>query len=127
MPGTATRRPIDLSDLFAKRARQVEVAWGDGEDEAFVVAYSPDAYTMEVHARLQLMGEQDGLDATADLMATLISGWDITDNGAPYPITKDNLVRLGLPLLMAISEAVQMDFSLGKKTTTGLSLASNGT
>lgn len=124
---TATRRPIDIGDLFSKRARSLEIAWGEGEDEKFVVSYSPDAYTMEVHARLQLMSEQDSLDATADLMATLISGWDLTEGDQPYPITKDNLVRLGLPLLMVISNAVQEDFSLGKATLTAPSQGSNGT
>lgn len=118
MPQTTTRRPIDIGDLFAKRARRVSIGWGDGEDEAFTVGYHPDRYTMEVHARLQLMNESDGLDAMADLMATLISEWDLTEDGAPYPITKENLMALGLPLMGAISEAVQADFTLGKRTGT---------
>ena len=115
----ATRRPIDIGDLFAKRARLVEI--GERDDEKFVVGYSPDRYTMEVHARLQLMSENKEeaaqFDAVSELMVSLISEWDLTVDGEPYPITKENLMALGLPLVGAISEAVQADFSLGRRTS----------
>ena len=124
---SVTRRPIELKDLYAKRTRFVEIAWGEADDERFVVGYRPDSYTNEVHARLQLFSAEEGLDAMADLMASLICEWDIQQDGEPYPITEDSLHALGLPLLGAIAEAVQSDFSLGKPTSTALSVGSNGT
>lgn len=131
MPSTtATRRPIEISDLFSRRARRVSIGWGDGEDETFTVGYHPDRYTMEVHARLQMMNEASEeatqFDAVAELMVSLLSEWDLTADGAPYPITKENLMALGLPLMGAISEAVQADFTLGKRTSNANGTVSSG-
>lgn len=107
--------PYELSDLIAKRVRTVHVPIVD--DETLAVRYSPDAMTPEVWARLQgwvkanAEKDADPFEVAEYVIEPLVSGWDITTDGEPYAVTRDNIVALGLPLVAAISGALMTDFN----------------
>lgn len=119
--------PVELTDLFSRRARKVQVVWGDGPDDCLTVTYKPDKFTNALNAEMQKASETDGATAMATLLCALVADTDITEDGKPFPLTPENLERLGLPLLVAISEAVQDDFSLGKRKVIVSGTDSHGT
>ena len=103
--------PFELSDLITKRVRTVAIPVT--ADETFAVRYSPDAMTPDVWANLQGWVKANA-DQDADPFAVatyvivpLVKGWDLTVEGQPYPVTIENVVGLGLPLVAAIAGALK--------------------
>ncbi|HEY7030226.1 MAG TPA: hypothetical protein VH482_02815 [Thermomicrobiales bacterium] len=116
--GTATKRkPIELSELFARRERSVAIVFGEADEDRFFVRYRPDRFTATVNAGLGEALAADQIGATADLLTMLISGWDIAEGGEPFPVTRENLESLGLPLMALVERAIRDDFSMGKATS----------
>jgi len=110
--------PFELSDLITKRVRTVAITVT--ADETFAVRYSPDAMTPDVWANLQGWVKANA-DQDADPFAVatyvivpLVKGWDLTVEGQPYPVTIENVVGLGLPLVAAIAGALMTDFNRGR-------------
>ena len=112
--------PFELVDLITKRERTVAIPVTATDDLA--VRYSPDAMTPAVWANLQSWvkanaeKEADPFDVAAYVIVPLVRGWDLTVEGAPYAITVENVVALGLPLVAAISSALLADFHAGRDT-----------
>lgn len=110
--------PFELSDLIAKRVRTVTIPVT--ETEGLAVRYSPDAMTPAVWARLQgwvrEQAEQtaDPFDVARYVIVPLVRDWDLTVDGEPYPVTVENVVNLGLPLVAAISAKLMADFNEGR-------------
>jgi hypothetical protein len=115
--------PIEIGDLFTKRTKKVEISIDvvDGDDEKIVVTYSPDKYTLALHNKIQAATKEKSVDVLSDLLFDLLVTTDITEKGKPYPLTKESLERLGLPILMALSLGVQSDLTLGKASANGSS------
>lgn len=107
--------PWELSALIEKRKRTVEIPVT--ADDTLAVTYSPDAMTPDVWAKLQgwvtsnREADADPFDVATYVIVPLIKGWDLTVDGAPYPISVENVVALGLPLVAAISGALMTDFN----------------
>lgn len=110
-------KTIDLAAIKMKRVRTVVIELAPGED--LEVRYKPDELTMRLQEEIAEAKDQD---SAAMLMVKLLCGWNLTVDGAPYPITVDNLHALGLPILLMIATTVQEDFNtnvqLGKSTST---------
>ena len=82
--------------------------------------YSPDAMTPDVWGNLQTWvkanAEQDAdpFAVATYVIVPLVKGWDLTVDGEPYPVTVENVVGLGLPLVAAIAGALMTDFNSGR-------------
>lgn len=127
MPAATTEKTIDIDALFQRRIRKVEIQIGDGTDDVFAVWYRPDSFTFEIRDR---MNATENDVERAEALSTLIDKWSLTSKGAPYPITIDNLKALGIPLMTAILQVMEHDFTqnvlLGKATSTVLPEDSDG-
>lgn len=54
-------------------------------------------------------------DIAREVVLPLMTWWDLTANGEPYPITVENIVGFGLPFVLAVSDAIQQDFQIGER------------
>jgi len=112
--------PFELSDLITKRVRTVAIPVT--ADETFAVRYSPDAMTPDVWSNLQgwvkanADQEADPFAVATYVIVPLVKGWDLTSGGEPYPVTVENVVALGLPLVAAIAGAIMTDFNDARDT-----------
>ena len=84
---------MELKQLLAARGAEVIVSW---EDEKVVVTYNPNAWTPDVEA---MALETQGSGGVADMLAGILTGWDITSQGEPFPPTAENLRTLPLLFL----------------------------
>lgn len=116
----------ELSEIFAKRERTLKVSWGEGADDSISFRYSPDKFTTKLNAEIAAASDAESLETMAKFLVTLVTWWDITQGGVQMPINAENLERLGMPINLMISEALQNDFTLGKPKENNSSTASNG-
>jgi hypothetical protein len=93
--------PLNLRDLQARRADVSAVI--EGESEPLKFAYYPHKFTNTSQTRLTTA---TGLGALVDLLAELMIEWDLQMDGEPWPLTRDNLNALGIPVLTAIAKAI---------------------
>lgn len=111
---------VELSAYKAGLRRRVEVRAGDGPP--LVVTWQPDRVTEDYLRAAATATKQ--LDALADrddlpraliveiaerLILPLDTGWNLTEGGAPYPMTADTLAGLGILIVRAINHAIQTD------------------
>lgn len=108
--------PLDLKDLYAGRQRRLTVDLGENEDgEALSLSFkwSPEKYTKQVHAALQEAREtRDAFVIAEAVIVPLVTWWDLTDAGKPYPITTENVEALGLFIEMQMMFAIEGDFEV---------------
>lgn len=100
-----------------RRTRSLEV---EVDGEAIRLEYRPAEVTADLVERCQKaervarsgkgVGEAPST-VLAQGLARLISEWDVTDGGKPYPPTAANLMALDIPILGALFLAVMADCS----------------
>jgi hypothetical protein len=102
--------PIELKDLMANRVRTVLVQFG--EAGSIEVRYSPDAVSRDVFTAVQdAVDRNDPFGVAVAGIVPLVKGWDLEEDGKPYPITTEAVGALGLPICQAIFAAIMADFN----------------
>lgn len=99
-------------ELNKLQGREVELAVTYGE-EIINLKYRPAIYTAEYQHKLftrEMDGDEYGVNIQA--VADLVTTWDITLDGAPYPRDKASLSKLEMPLVNHLAQALYED--LGK-------------
>jgi hypothetical protein len=94
---------MDLTQLLAGSTAEVKVTW---EDEVVLVTYLKHAYTPKLEAEVMKEADQGGGRALADLLSQLLDGWDIVDNGEPFPPTHEHLMLLPVSFLVQVMKAI---------------------
>lgn len=107
--------PLDLGDLLA-RVAEVDVDYGDG---SFAVRYRPEAITVDL---VEALGADEGDDVRrlallVDVLARVVAGWDVTEEGIPLPVTPECLRRFPLRMLVAVVAAITADVADPNRTT----------
>ena len=100
---------VELQDLFMQRMKKVVVG-----DNLFTIWVSPDKFTKHVVFRIQeLTKGTDPFAIAEEIIVPLVAKWDLTVNGEPYEITRENVADLGLDLEFEIIDAIDaaIDFS----------------
>jgi hypothetical protein len=95
-------------------------------DWSVTLEYRPERYEHRMTARLIQIEETKDIDAIVDVLMTLMSKWDVTDNGKPLPITPEVLADRPLAFLSALLGAIQEDIRTPKNdndSATGSSVA----
>jgi hypothetical protein len=125
--------PLDLKDLYAGRQRRITIELGEdesGEPLSLAFKWSPEHYTKQTHAALQDAREtQDAFLIAEAVIVPLVTWWDLTEGGKPYPITTANVEALGLFIGMQMMLAIEADFEVPanlKGTSGASSSASDG-
>lgn len=125
--------PLDLKDLYAGRQRRITIELGEdeaGKPLSLAFKWSPEKYTKQVHAALQDAREtKDAFLISESVIVPLVTWWDITEGGKPYPITAKNVEALGLFIGMQMMLAIEADFEVPanlKGTSGASSSASDG-
>lgn len=108
--------PIELNDLILKRERTLIVPVTADGGESIAVRWNPSRMTRERFARLQEWQKDndrnDPFEAADELICPLVTGWDITVEGKPYPVTPEHVAGLGLDLVVRIASALNQDYAL---------------
>jgi len=113
--------PVDLKDLKLKLRRDVDVYLGD--EAILTVSWATDkldgsylrgsAVTDATIAALATDAAVERPDVVLDLVRTqiipLLTGWDVTSGGKPWPLTAENVASLGLLAVRAINRALGAD------------------
>lgn len=109
--------PIELNHIVQSAERTVSVPTGTGPDDAIVLTWNPTRMTREVWSNYQAwQAESRGSDVSdpfmiADLfIVPLATGWDITVDGAPYPLTVEHVTNLGMTLVERLMRAIGDDY-----------------
>lgn len=99
--------PVELKDLVLKAERKLTVPLGD--DASIVFWWSPTKYTREIHALLTSVteeAEKDPFEFAEKGIVPLVTRWDITVDGKPWPITAANVAKLGLFICVEMTLAI---------------------
>lgn len=118
--------PVELMDFVAKRERKLAVPIND-EGDTLDIRWNPTAMTPEVYAAIQdlvskkgeTQEEVDPFEAARVVIHPLMTFWDITNGGVPYPVTVENIANLGLPFVMTVASAIQADLTVSADTKKG--------
>lgn len=103
--------PLEFRQLQGRRA--TAVAHYAGEDVR--LDYRPELLDAPTVSKLQSMLQTaEAPTAYIDLLARLVAEWDITEDGAPMPVTRENLTRFGVTLLDALASAILLDMQPAK-------------
>jgi hypothetical protein len=94
----------DVSVL--SRPKLIDVA-AEVEGEMVNVKFDRNKVTLNWIAEYQAVADGIDIRKLAQLIASTIHSWDITDGGRPYPTTVENLCALPGEILWAVSEAMQ--------------------
>jgi len=87
----------ELNELFKDQVK-TEIKWGEN---TVSFSYRPSGYTPEVEAAAK-MAEQEPGQYCAYVLSRILSGWDVLQNGAPYPLDEQSLRKLPVPFLQAV-------------------------
>lgn len=91
---------MDLKNLLSGRPKDVKVEW---LDHMVMVTFDPMLFTPALQAKVS---EAEMSKGVVDLLVRLLKGWDITENGEPYPINETTIGELPLGFLTAIVKAI---------------------
>jgi hypothetical protein len=95
---------MELKTLLAGRPRDAKVEW---EGEVVGITFDPTKYTPELEAKLMARADEpNGTQAIIPFIQQLVVGWDITENGVPFPMTDDAVASLPLGFLVAVIRSV---------------------
>lgn len=98
--------PLDIRSLSA-RSREISVEYAG---EIIRVTYAPAKVTPAWERGFQeALKDEWRTRALVDALAEILVGWDLTEEGAPLPVTRESLARLPLDLLGAIFSAIMED------------------
>ena len=115
--------PIELNDLILKRERTLNVPVTAGGDETIAVRWNPARMTRETFARLQEWQKDteksDPFEVAEYLICPLVTGWEITEGGKPYPVNVENVAALGLDLVVRIAAALNEDYAVAADAKKG--------
>lgn len=89
-----TSVPINLSDFKQKRGREEVIDYGEAGSITF--RWMPDRLTDEVWNAIYEEGLRDPFEMARRIVLPLVSWWDITDEGEPFPISVESVGSLGL-------------------------------
>lgn len=97
------------------------------QDETLDIKWSPAQLTEEVwdqmaehfHRAPDDDKSVSPFDIARQIVAPLLTWWDLTVDGEPYPITAENIAGFGLGFVMALGAAIQDDFAIGADTKKG--------
>lgn len=101
-------------ELNKLQGREIELAVAYG-DETINLKYRPGIYTTEYERKLytrELDSSATEYGVNLQAVADLVSWWDILQDGQPYPLDKESLGKLEIPLLNHVAGAIYED--LGK-------------
>lgn len=93
--------PLDLRQLQNRRA-ELSVSI-DGESEPLTFSFYPHKFTNATNNRIT---GSPGLNTLVDELAGLLIDWNLLLDGQPFPLSKENLSLLGLPVLTAMAKAI---------------------
>lgn len=80
---------VDLTQMLSKDGHvRGEMKWGD---DVVSFTYDANAYTPEVEAQVLAGADESPAGGLADLLARLLVSWDVTNEGSPFPPTRQNL------------------------------------
>ena len=95
---------MDLAALKSKRAK-IKTAF-DGEEIS--IEFSPHLLTPEYQARLRKLASnaEEAGEENSDVLflSEIMSGWDVVNNGEPFPPTKENLRSVPAALLRVVAQ-----------------------
>ena len=89
------------------------------DGETLTAHYNPAAFTPKLQAEVK--GATDEASVLVTMLHRLLTGWDLEDNGQPYPITTEALMELPVPFLAQVLQAITEDLAPNptKPATTG--------
>lgn len=112
--------PLDLASLLRREAEVAVPYAGD----VIRVVYRPEMVTAAYRREVTAAGEDWGLLFAA--LERVVIGWDLTEDGRPFPPTAANLERLGFGLIAAVLGAIGEDVQNPTWRATGPTPSSNG-
>lgn len=103
----------DLSALLANK-RQLSVSF---DNATIQITYRPGSTSIKRQAELQaemqeIQNREDAMGMarkTVEIFCEIVSGWDLTDNGQPIPITVDAVIGLSDEVVNTIMGAISAD------------------
>lgn len=109
--------PLDYKQA-AERTKELQFTW-DGEP--VTIRYRVHVMTAEMAKRLdELQAATASQAAIADaniaLFLALVAAWDLTYDGAPWPLTAENLRMVDQSFLRAAFDAIREDRSPNRPT-----------
>jgi hypothetical protein len=105
---------MELADLIRdERTLTVRVAAGELE-----ITYRPSAFTAAAEEKYLDAIENKRVNlAYAQALSEILTGWDLTRDGEPVPITLDELKHLPAEFLAEVFLAIVQDNRMGGKET----------
>lgn len=95
---------MKLSELV-RETRKVSVVLGSS---ALSVEYRVNALTPQMESLLS--NQERPLEVLVDVIVTLVAGWELeNDNGEPYPIEHEAVMKLPVSFLMAVLQVIVED------------------
>lgn len=112
--------PISLSEFKSKRGKLETIDYGDGDSISF--RWRPDRLDDDLFEALSEASEsKNPMEANKRVICAVVTEWDVTDQGMPYPITPENVGALGIFIQMDIIKRINagVDESITKKGLSG--------
>lgn len=103
--------PVELNDIITKRSRTIDC------DGLFRFDWNPTRMTPQVYAGLEAWREKtdrNPFDLATVYLMPLMTGWDITVDGKPYPVTAEHITALGIDLVVRIGDLIDEDYKLAR-------------
>jgi len=104
---------LNIQRLAAyQRTLDAVVTLDDGMEEVVRLVYVPAALTTPAMAGQIRQAQGDNfrsVELLAEMLATVLVGWDVTSDGQPYPPTREALAVLPGAFLGAVMQAINAD------------------
>lgn len=114
----------EVKDAKQKRERKLEIPLNN-EGDSLAIKWSPANLTPDVYEAIVAFVDrtkgaaQDPLEVARVIVVPLMTWWDLTDGGEPYPITAENVADFGVDWIRAVATAIQDDWQTGPATKKG--------
>ena len=88
------------------RQKPIEVSIDLGEGDSLTMAFDANKVTPRwMDGTMRRLEEQDTL-SVCEALAEVLINWDVTQNGQPYPPSRDNIALFSFPVVTALFEEV---------------------
>lgn len=92
-------KAMEMKNIRTDRATAIVTYMG----EEMTFKYRPGAITPKTYMKLNEVKDPEEL---GEFFETLIVSWDLTQNGDPLEVTRDNIAELPMGLIRAMSQEV---------------------
>jgi hypothetical protein len=99
---------MELKHILSGQTRDTKVEW---EGEVVGITFDPAKYTPHLEAQVMALGESEGSRALVPFITELLTAWDITEDGQPFPVSDDAVASLPLGFLVTVIRKVAEDLA----------------